>query len=185
MFGEKWSYRIELLNRTDPARASAPMVPASELIWQQAIVSRDRQRSFAEISKRSACSRCLAGKGCGAGLFSLLFAGRNARIPIPDGDLYAPGQRIRIGVQPGQLMLASAVLYLFPLLCFMLGLAVSELWLGINELFSLLIAVLCSLAALHLVRRQNGSLNVLTIERIHPVNSETIIIDDRCGSTDQ
>jgi len=98
---------------------------AGDLVWQLAEVVEDDQGSrWARFSSLTACERCLAGEGCGAGVFSRLFSRHQARLPLPPDSRLRPGQRIRVGISTSELLLMAFLLYGLPLIGFFIGAAV-------------------------------------------------------------
>lgn len=144
----------------------------SEQVWQPAIVIEDRDRQWLEFPAISACARCRSGKGCGAGVFGIFFAGRKARLAMPESENWQVGDAVRVGVPARQLMLASIALYLFPLFCFMLGLLTAHVWLAPgHDIWALLSGIVCAVIGLMVVRKRNWRLRSLIIEPM-PVESE-------------
>lgn len=94
----------------------------AELIWQTAVVRcDDAGRYWLEFSDPRGCSRCSSGTGCGAALFSRLFARPDTRLPMP-GEQSIPADRlVRVGLDPRWLMLAAAAAYLLPVIAFVAG----------------------------------------------------------------
>ncbi|HKL52414.1 MAG TPA: SoxR reducing system RseC family protein [Wenzhouxiangellaceae bacterium] len=102
------------------------------LIWQIAVVRRDDDGScWLEFSDPADCSKCSKGTGCGAALFSRLFARPDIRLPVPD-ETEIPGNRmVRVGLDPRWLMLAAAATYLLPVIAFIVGAVCSDqVWPG-------------------------------------------------------
>ena len=94
----------------------------SELIWQTAVVRLDDDgRRWLEFADPAACSRCSTGTGCGAALFSRLFARPDTRIPLPGNNSIQAGHVVRVGLAPRWLLLASAAAYLLPVIAFVAG----------------------------------------------------------------
>lgn len=143
-----------------------------EQIWQPAIVIEEQGRHWLEFPAISACARCRSGKGCGAGVFGVFFAGRKARLAMPDSEDWQAGDAVRVGVPARQLMLASIALYLFPLACFMLGALIAHFWLARgHDFWALLSGIVCAFAGLMVVRKLNWRFRSLTIESM-PVEVE-------------
>lgn len=65
------------------------------------------------------CQRCQRGEGCGAGVFSRLFAPRSASLRLPARVDLKPGAPVRVGVRPRELVVMALLLYALPLLAFM------------------------------------------------------------------
>ncbi len=67
------------------------------------------------------CQRCLRGEGCGAGVFSRLFAARGSEVWLRAPEPVPIGQLVRVGVREADLVRAAAFLYALPLLSFILA----------------------------------------------------------------
>ena len=135
------------------------------IIWQPAIVIEHEQKRWLEFPRLSSCARCQTGKGCGAGVFALFFAGRKPRLTLPESTDWQPGQHVRVGVAERQVLLASLALYGFPLLCFLLGLLVPAIVLpNISEAIVLILGIVCALLGLMLIRSRALRFQSLIIE---------------------
>lgn len=92
------------------------------LIWQIAVVRRDKAGSgWLEFDDPGGCTKCSSGTGCGAALFSRLFARPDVRVPMPDGKDMPAGRLVRVGLDPRWLVLAAAATYLLPVIAFVGG----------------------------------------------------------------
>ncbi|MEE4329508.1 MAG: SoxR reducing system RseC family protein [Wenzhouxiangella sp.] len=91
----------------------------NDIVWQPArILESGDDWVRVGFDQLETCAACLRGEGCGAGVFSRLFGARQATWTISTIEPLAVGERVRVGVSSGQLMLASIVLYGFPLAAF-------------------------------------------------------------------
>lgn len=85
---------------------------APAMIWQVArVVDCNAQALVVRIDAPEQCQRCARGEGCGAGVFSRLFARRETRLILPPGSPASVGEWVRLGVTPAALAVASARLY--------------------------------------------------------------------------
>ncbi len=125
----------------------APPMNDSDLIWQTGTVRKNDARAWLVFDDPGACSRCSAGTGCGAALFSRLFSrSGSTSIPLRGPARVHHGQRVRAGLSPHWLMMAAAALYLLPVIAFLAGaLAADAMWprddlaaLGVGTLFAAL-----------------------------------------------
>lgn len=92
------------------------------LIWQIAVVRHDDAGGrWLEFNDPGGCNKCSSGTGCGAALFSRLFARPDARVPMPGEKRVAAGRLVRVGLDPRWLMLAAAATYLLPVVAFVAG----------------------------------------------------------------
>ncbi|MEX0916142.1 MAG: SoxR reducing system RseC family protein [Wenzhouxiangellaceae bacterium] len=125
----------------------------SDLIWQTAVVRRDRDgHAWLEFGDPGACSRCSNGTGCGAALFSRLFARPASRLPLTDDDGRPDGRMVQVGLDPRWLVLAAAATYLLPVVAFVTGAVLADLaWPG-HDPAALLGGVTLSLAVAVVVR---------------------------------
>ena len=101
-------------------------------VWQPGIVAeKDGDGVCIEMASLEHCQRCLSGQGCGAGVFSQLFARQGARFKIRSPQCLEVGDRVRVGVSRSAILKASMALYAWPLALF-LGtlLVVSPGWLA-------------------------------------------------------
>lgn len=93
-----------------------------EKLWQVGEVSAVEGRlARIRLTPASSCERCLTGRGCGAGVFSGMFARRAVDVTIVNTVDALPGQRVLIGVTGAALARAALRLYGIPLFGFMAG----------------------------------------------------------------
>ncbi|AKS42443.1 SoxR reducing system RseC family protein [Wenzhouxiangella marina] len=130
--------------------------------WQPATVIAIRPgRIRLRFDALSQCERCLRGEGCGAGVFSRLFARQSSELELPDTGSWAVGQRLRVGVEAGAVLRGSLALYGLPLAGFLIGAMLGQSIDG-NGLSAdlatlgggLMLALVFALAARRLQRRQ-------------------------------
>jgi sigma-E factor negative regulatory protein RseC len=77
------------------------------------------------------CRRCAEGRGCGGGAMSRLLGERLHAVQVAtDGLPVEPGDEVTLGLEPRGLVLASAAVYLVPLLGAVAGALVAAEWLG-------------------------------------------------------
>jgi positive regulator of sigma E activity len=105
-------------------------VKDADLIWQIAVVRCDDDGSrWLEFNDPGSCHKCSSGTGCGAALFSRLFARPDARVPMLDDEDIPADRMVRVGLDPRWLMLAAAATYLLPIIAFIAGAVLSDqLW---------------------------------------------------------
>lgn len=119
-----------------------------KLMWHRGEVKALSQgRTLIEFAPTEACSRCYAGKGCGAGIFSQLFSRRGAHWSVVLDFATKPGDSVAVGLAPKQLVLGAFWLYGWPLMVFVGLLSQGSYGLnlisnGWHELGVLLLAVL-------------------------------------------
>ena len=72
-------------------------------------------RALVAVDTERACARCAAGKGCGAGLLAGRDECRQVEAPVAPGIELRPGDTVRLGLAPGQLMAAALHAWGLPL----------------------------------------------------------------------
>lgn len=116
-------------------------------LWQIAEVIVDRSgRPALRLRPASACARCRAGNGCGAGVFSSLFGRKSLIVPAPPDWRLAPGQWLRVGVRADSLVWAAARIYGLPVMAFVAGAWLAEQWVA-GSPATALVADLAALAS--------------------------------------
>ena len=121
-----------------------------------AVVRRDRDGTgWLEFDDPGSCSRCSSGTGCGAALFSRLFARPEARIPMPGDRRIGAGRLVRVGLDPRWLMLAATVTYLLPVMAFVAGAVVADRFVPGNDAAALMSGVSAAVAAVWLAHRSS------------------------------
>lgn len=135
----------------------------SDLLWQPAtVVTAEPGRLVVSFQPLSQCQRCLSGQGCGAGVFGRLFPSRSTSLTLNDRHSFEPGERVRVGLRPAQLLRAALVLYGLPLAGFLTGLLLGQLlWpdQAFGELFALVLGLACGAGLLMVFRRRSLALN--------------------------
>jgi sigma-E factor negative regulatory protein RseC len=112
---------------------------------------------WVETIRSSTCGACSVQKGCGHGLLSRIGEGRRGYIKVLPGALSladcAVNDRVRISIPEEVILRGSAVVYMVPLLCMLLGAALSAgLWPGGTDLAAMVGALLGLGTGLVLVR---------------------------------
>lgn len=125
--------------------------------WQRGTVSEiSGARVKVRFGSLQQCRRCLRGEGCGAGVFGRLFARSGAEMWLTAEQSFSPGQAVRVGVLPRDLLRAAALLYALPLLAFILAAAAgATLFAGslARDLGALFAGLLAAAVALWVVER--------------------------------
>ena len=128
-----------------------------ELTWQRGTVSEiSGARVKVRFGSLQQCQRCLRGEGCGAGVFGRLFARSGAEMWLTADQPLRPGQAVRVGVSPQDLLRAAALLYAVPLLAFILAAAAGATFFDqslTRDLGALVAGLLAAAASLWLVGR--------------------------------
>lgn len=149
----------------------------ADLIWQTAIVRcDDAGRYWLEFSDPRGCRKCSTGTGCGAALFSRLFARPDCRVPMP-GEKKIPADRpVRVGLDPRWLVLAAAASYLLPVIAFIAGAVSSDRLLPGSDLAALVSGMCFALVAGMLARYPLRSISgprLLLVELHQGLESES------------
>lgn len=93
-------------------------------VWQAGVVvSRIGPWVRVRFEPLTHCDRCLRGEGCGAGVFSRLFAGRRAELQLTTDLDLEPGQPVRVGLPSAALVGLAAWMYGLPVVVFILAAA--------------------------------------------------------------
>ena len=99
---------------------------APATIWQQGLVIGAGDGLVrVRFERLRQCQRCLEGQGCGAGVFSRLFSSQAAEIALPDRQDFAIGQVVRVGIRAHEVVKLAIIVYLLPILAFILGAALT------------------------------------------------------------
>lgn len=102
----------------------------SAKVWQLGeVIEVDGATARIRLSPVSSCEQCLAGRGCGAGVFSRLFARRSVELKTANAIGVVAGQTVLVGVAGAALAVAAARLYGAPLLGFVVGVLACAWWL--------------------------------------------------------
>jgi len=73
-------------------------------------------RAVVAVDVTSACPRCAAGKGCGAGLFASGGTGRQVEASVPPGLDIAEEDVVEISLAPDNILRAAIIVYGLPML---------------------------------------------------------------------
>lgn len=137
-----------------PMAAKASNDATNPYLWQMGRVHEVSDRNAQiKFDTTESCAQCLAGKGCGAGVFSQLFSNKGAILAVPNTSNLKVGQPVRVGVLPLDLLKASLWLYGWPLAVFLLTLMLGGTVLGaghgaLSEWLLFLVALTLSALAL-------------------------------------
>ncbi len=146
-----------------------------DIVWQVAtVVDAEVDRIRVSFDSLSTCQRCLAGEGCGAGVFTRLFARRRANLVVQGEHDFVIGDKLRIGVAGNHLALSALALYGLPLLGFLAGALAGHWWAGDSasrDFMALLFGLALGLAASRLFNLGPGLLLKPSIERFSCTNS--------------
>lgn len=89
-------------------------------LWQIGMIEQAGEdgRLIVRLEAVNHCARCLAGKGCGAGVFSRWFTRGDVELPVPPASGLTAGQRVRVGIEALDLVRAATWLYALPVVAF-------------------------------------------------------------------
>ncbi|QSA98345.1 SoxR reducing system RseC family protein [Methylococcus sp. EFPC2] len=83
------------------------------------VASVENGRVWIEKQRKSACSGCQ--QTCASSVTAGLFAAKTVRIPVFTGQPLQVGDKVVVGIRESALVLASARIYLLPLLALIAG----------------------------------------------------------------
>lgn len=105
------------------------------------ILSVHQGYAIVSVAPGTACPRCAAGKGCGAGLISAADRHREIKASLADGSLLKAGDRVALAIPAADLLRGAAFAYGLPLAGMVLALAVARLLHGpLPDLVAVLVA---------------------------------------------
>lgn len=96
------------------------------------IVSIDAGSAVVQVERTAVCPRCAAGKGCGAGLLGSSSRPATFRVSLPSRGQFREGDRVRLILEPSDLLRATTLVYGLPLAGTLLTLLAG--WLAMNPL---------------------------------------------------
>ena len=132
----------------------------SGYIWQEGLVTDiDGGMISVRFERLRQCQRCFDGEGCGAGVFSRLFSRHAAELSLPNHQGLTVGQDVRVGIGAGDMLMLAFVVYLVPVLAFILVAALTAtldypLW--AQDLTGLVAGSAAALSAVYLTGRFGG-----------------------------
>lgn len=80
------------------------------------ITAVDKDHIWVETEVKSTCGSCQAQDNCGTGVVAKVFTPKKEKLILRCHQAAEVGQRVRLGVAENQLLSASALMYLLPLL---------------------------------------------------------------------
>lgn len=79
------------------------------------------KRAWIDVDSGIHCSRCAAGKGCGAALFGSRVGPRRVAVVVPAGTALVKGDTVTLELAPGNVLHAASIVYGWPLLGALIG----------------------------------------------------------------
>ncbi len=113
----------------------------------------DGVRAVVDVDAREVCSRCAAGRGCGAGIFTGQQKTRRVEARIAPGLDVAAGDTVRIELAPRNVLRAAAIVYGLPLTGAAIAAAIAYLA-GLGDAGAAVLAILGLFAGLYAGRRR-------------------------------
>ena len=87
----------------------------------------DEKHIWVETQVKSTCGACEANQDCGTGTIAKAFAPKTEQLVLPRTCDVQVGQEVKLGIPERHLLLASAVMYLLPLVVMILVATASSL----------------------------------------------------------
>jgi sigma-E factor negative regulatory protein RseC len=80
-------------------------------------IIRDRRgvHALVDVEAAAVCSRCAAGRGCGAGVFPARQGTRRLDVTLPEDRHFTAGDIVSIELAPGKVLRAALIVYGLPL----------------------------------------------------------------------
>lgn len=103
------------------------------IIEQARVVKIEGEWVLLEAAVRSTCGSCQAQNNCGTGTVAKAFAGKTQQIEMRTSTPLRVGDIVTLGIPEKRILFASALLYLLPLLVFMLSSLAANLLLGADS----------------------------------------------------
>lgn len=123
-----------------------------------------------EYELNSSCSGCVSEDSCGVGTVAKAFNGKTQRIKVSTNQILNVGQWVTIATKEANVLVASAVTYLLPLLGLLLGSIVGQKWLvdtlALANYSAILFGISCGVLSQQLGKfwlRKNSHLSPSTI----------------------
>jgi sigma-E factor negative regulatory protein RseC len=132
--------------------------------------SADGVHAIIAVEMASACPRCAAGKGCGAGIFASDGDDRQVEASVRQGLAIAVDDLVEISLAPDNLLRAASIVYGLPMLGAVIGASLAYAF-GLADAAAAVIALLGLAAGLVISRWRLGRASCLrrfvpTVERI-------------------
>ncbi|WJG10490.1 SoxR reducing system RseC family protein [Aliiglaciecola sp. LCG003] len=100
------------------------------------ITAVDKDHIWVETEIKTTCGSCQAQDNCGTGVVAKAFAPKKERLILRCHQVTKVGQRVKLGIEEHQLLGASALVYLLPLIVMLLAALGSQALLPQFELTS-------------------------------------------------
>jgi len=118
------------------------------MIEEVGIVTRvEGQNAWVDVAVKSTCDGCQANNHCGTGVVAKAFSHKTNSLLLETKQILEVGQRVKVGVAEQALLKTSALVYLVPLITFLISAILCQRWLmpildTDNELFLILFSLL-------------------------------------------
>jgi len=110
--------------------------------------------AWIETQVKTTCGSCVAQDNCGTGVVAKAFTPKADHVKIAVPDKINVGQSVKIGIPEQQLLSASAMLYIVPLIALIITTATGHLLLSLSEPFVIVLSFTATLFAYWAVSRQ-------------------------------
>lgn len=87
------------------------------------------KKAWVDIAVKSTCESCQANNHCGTGVVAKAFSHKTNSITLETTQALQVGQKVKIGVAEQALLKTSALVYLIPLMTFVISAALGQSWL--------------------------------------------------------
>ena len=117
-----------------------------------------------EVAASFHCTRCSAGKGCGAGLLAGHAESHRVDALVASPLVLQAGDRVRLELTADNLLRAAVLVYGVPLVGALVGAALAW-WVGAGDVVAVLLAIACAMAGaaiVHLRLRRRACLRQFT-----------------------
>lgn len=115
------------------------------------VIKTSEQGVWLQTKVTSSCQTCSANDSCTSGVVAKAMTRRDYQFFLPVTSGLQAGQQVRIGISDGVVMKSAVLVYLVPLLGFILGAGAGVLW-QFNEAWQLLMGILFGMGGMFIVR---------------------------------
>jgi sigma-E factor negative regulatory protein RseC len=109
--------------------------------------------AWIETQVKTTCGSCVAQDNCGTGLVAKAFTPKADHVKVAVPDKINVGQSVKIGIPEQQLLSASAMLYIVPLIALIIVATVLHLWLNLAEPVVIILSFFATLMVYWIVSR--------------------------------
>ena len=130
------------------------------MLYEQAKVIKrhDKDLIWVETQIKSSCNACSQNNKCGTGMIAKTLAPKTNQVLVACEHRVEAEQMVTIAVPEQSIVLGSLILYGLPLVSFMLGLVLSQLWFE-HELLNLTFALVTGTSGFLVAKYLSRTLN--------------------------